>query len=596
MGFVATRPWDPDMTVDDRLHRINPSEITVGGWIGDRLERTWKNNLLVLDWDKDFLAPFKNRDSSGGYVGLGKTLESLVRFARYTENADLLDLRERLLTDLLKTQLSDGYLGTMVAEHRIDTLWDVHEMSYIILALVTDWRSFGNDIALERAISMGLYLRDRLNADRILNINEDRNAIELKTIALDRAMIALFLDTEDERFLDFVVEVQDLPNWDLPIVQGRHGKIEGHIYAYLTRCLGQLELYNITGDPALLRQTERALRFLRSEGGLVVTGSCGQTECWHSNQDGTGNLGETCATAYLIRLLDKRLRLDEDLGVGNLMERTIYNALFAAQSPDGRRLRYYAPFSGERIYWARDTYCCPGNFRRVMSELPEMIVYKQNGGLAINLYANAELKTKISGTSVGLRIDTSYPASGEISITVDTGSHFEFPLLLRIPSWCKQYEAAVNGRQINTSEPDGQFLIKRTWQPGDRVALNLEMDCRFHRGSGKQEGKVSVLRGPVLYCLNSNRNPTLGEDDMESLTLLANPPTTRIPEHTVHSGESACLLRACVPNSEENVEVLFSEFCDPGGRETYFPISDPDIVVDDELLVRSGLSFGAQNK
>ena len=83
---------------------------------------------------------------------------------------------------------------------------------------------------------------------------------------------------------------------------------------------------------------------------------------------------------------------------------------------------------------------------------------------------------------------------------------------------------------------------------------------------------------------------------MESLTLLADPPTTRIPEHTVHSGESACLLRACVPNSEENVEVLFSEFCDPGGRETYFPISDPDIAVDDELLVRSGLSFGAQNK
>jgi DUF1680 family protein len=33
---------------------------------------------------------------------------------------------------------------------------------------------------------------------------------------------------------------------------------------------------------------------------------------------------------------------------GDLMERTIFNALFAAQSPDGRQLRYYTPLEGKR--------------------------------------------------------------------------------------------------------------------------------------------------------------------------------------------------------------------------------------------------------
>jgi hypothetical protein len=35
---------------------------------------------------------------------------------------------------------------------------------------------------------------------------------------------------------------------------------------------------------------------------------------------------------------------------GDLMERTIFSALFASQSPDGRRLRYFALLEGIRVY------------------------------------------------------------------------------------------------------------------------------------------------------------------------------------------------------------------------------------------------------
>ena len=572
------------MSVDDKMVPIDPSEIKVGGWIGERLERTWKHNLLVLDWETDFLSPFQKHESSGGYVGLGKTLEALVRFAKHTGDPKLLQLREHVVASLFSAQQADGYLGMMIPEHRIDTLWDVHEMAYLILGMIADWRYFRNNESLERASAMGSYLVERLTAERMVGINEDRNSVELKTIGLDRAMIALHQETGEARYLDFCIQIQDLLNWDLGIVQGRHGKIEGHIYAYLTRCLAQLELYNLTGESALLRQTERALHFLRAEGGLVVTGSCGQTECWHSDQDGTGDLGETCATAYLIRLLGKRLRLRGDLDGGNLMERAIYNALFAAQAQEGRPLRYYAPFSGPRTYWDLDTYCCPGNFRRIVSELPEMIVYKQDGGLTINLYTDTELNTEIQGRSSSLRMETDYPSSGVISIVLDSGAPAEFPLRLRIPAWCLHYSAEINGQKIIPSKQNGHLQIHRTWRPGDKVALNLKMDWRFHHGSGKQEGKVSVLRGPVLYCVNPDRNLALGKNDLAGLTLLASPPTLQIPEPAVHSGESACLIEARLPNSDDKAEVLLSEFCDPGGRETYFSISDPGIAVDDELL------------
>ena len=136
-------------------------------------------------------------------------------------------------------------------------------------------------------------------------------------------------------------------------MRGRWGRIEGHAYAYLAHALAQLQLYRVEPDERLLRTTRRAMDFLTRHEGLVISGTCGDHECWHDTQSGTTNLGETCATAYLLRTLDDLLRLEGDSRWGDLMERTIFNALFAAQSPDGRHIRYYTPFECSRAYLPR---------------------------------------------------------------------------------------------------------------------------------------------------------------------------------------------------------------------------------------------------
>jgi hypothetical protein len=71
--------------------------------------------------------------------------------------------------------------------------------------------------------------------------------------------------------------------------------------------------------------------------GMVITGAIGEVECWHDTQDGTWNLGETCVTTFLLLTLDELLRFDHVSSHGDLMERVIYNTLFAAQSPDGKQ-------------------------------------------------------------------------------------------------------------------------------------------------------------------------------------------------------------------------------------------------------------------
>lgn len=222
--------------------------------------------------------------------------------------------------------------------------------------------------------------------------------------------------------------------WDLGIVRGRWGRIEGHAYAYLAHALAQLQLYRDEPDERLLRTARRAMDFLTRRDGLVISGACGDHECWHDTQSGTTNLGETCAIAYLLRTLDDLLRLEGDSRCGDLMERAIFNALFGAQSPDGRRIRYYTPFECSREYFPLDGYCCPNNYRRIISELPTMICYGAPREVTVNLYTASTAKMDLDkGLSVGVEQQTNYPSSGRVLLKIDPSQPAEFALRLRIP-------------------------------------------------------------------------------------------------------------------------------------------------------------------
>lgn len=566
---------------------IDGCMVRVGGWIGQRLELTWRNNLLALDWDGDFLLPFLEKQGNGGlekqgiggeYVGMGKTLEGLVRFAAQTAEPELLTLRRHVLDKLIGAQEADGYLGTYQPEKRIVRVWDVHEQAYVLFALVSDWRLFHEKPSLDAAVKLGDYLVQRLSGIPLpTEYNEPTKAdlaLELTMCGLDRALLALYRATRDRRYLDFCLEKLKLADWDLPIVEGRHTKIEGHAYAYVCRCLAQLDLHEITGEPGLVAQTQRAVEFLLRKNGLVITGTCSHSECWHSDQDGTGELGETCATAYWIRLCGRLLCREGEGEYGDLMERAIYNALFAAQSPDGRRLRYYTPFEGKRVYWDKDTYCCPGNFRRIMSELPEFIYFRSSSGFLVNLYTDSQATIPLaSGVTVEVAQKTDYPNSGRVSLSVAPSAPARFDVRLRIPSWCRQFTVTVNAHEVQALVQDGLLRIDREWKAGDLVELVLEMPWRLVRGVARQSGRAAAMRGPVLYCHNPTRNPRETPLIVDSAAF--EPP---VADETMRPHGLAC----CQKNGTRSD--LLTEFADPDGEATYFIPDNTDLLVADELL------------
>ncbi|MBN1419365.1 MAG: glycoside hydrolase family 127 protein [Planctomycetes bacterium] len=578
---IAALACAPSAAGEDALRPIDPRRVEVGGEIGRRIDVTIRNNLLAIDVDRDFLEPFRKKEARDGYVGIGKLIDSLVRFAAHTGDERVMARKDHVIAELLEAQESDGYIGIMREGSRMWPLWDIHEMSYIVYGLAAHHEFFGHEPSLAAARKLADFILQRWSAEPGRIPGGGAIADHMAATGFENAMLALYGRTKEDRYLDACTTLRKLAEWKTPIVLGRWGKIEGHAYAYLCRSIAQSRLDRIAQDQRLLSASDRVIKFLRLGEGLVITGTCGDHECWHDTQEGTINLGETCATAYLLRFWDDWLRRTGLVRFGDLMERAIYNALFAAQSPDGRRIRYYTPFDGPRSYFEGDTYCCPNNYRRIVAELPGMICYRADTAVTVNLYTACEVKVDLEdGIPVKIRQETDYPSSGKIAIRVDPDRPATFIINARVPGWCAVARASIDGRALE-EKPGGWLSFSREWKAGDRIAIDLPMPLRLVKGCRAQAGRVAVMRGPLVYCLSRERNPDLADIDLRNIVI--DPATLEgpQPDASVRPGGTACRVRAWKPGAwypmaAHDFTLVLTEYPDPSGEAIYFKVPNPN--------------------
>ena len=127
-----------------------------------------------------------------------------------------------------------------------------------------------------------------------------------------------------------------------------------------------------------------------------------------------------------------------------------------------------------------------------------------------------------------LRVESQYPYDGAVRIKVAENAPFRatadgapasrrqadnnqrnFALSLRIPGWCRDFTLAVNGQRVRTAGKDGFVSIPREWTPGDTVSLVLDMPVRVvraHTNVADEAGRVALMRGPLVYALESVDN------------------------------------------------------------------------------------------
>jgi DUF1680 family protein len=126
----------------------------------------------------------------------------------------------------------------------------------------------------------------------------------------------------------------------------------------------------------------------------------------------------------------------------------------------------------------------------------------------VNLYGSNKLETKLpDGSPVKLAQKTNYPWDGKVTIRVQEAAADPVALMLRLPGWATHASLAVNGESSDIQLTPGTYrALRRRWSPGDVVELNLPMDVVFlqaHPLIEEARNQVAVMRGPIVYCLES---------------------------------------------------------------------------------------------
>ena len=82
---------------------------------------------------------------------------------------------------------------------------------------------------------------------------------------------------------------------------------------------------------------------------------------------------------------------------------------------------------------------------------------------------------------------------------------------MRIPDWAHGTSIALNGTRLKRAIVPGRYeTLERDWSAGDKVELTLPMRVRLMESDWRVEatrGQAAVMRGPILYCLESTDLP-----------------------------------------------------------------------------------------
>jgi uncharacterized protein len=441
----------------------------------------------------------------------------------------LTQMVDTAIDEIAAAQQPDGYLNTYYALERAGERWsnlkDMHELycaGHLFQGAVAHFRATGSDRLIKVA---------RRLADNICSVfgppETGKRAgtcghpeIEMGLVELARATGAgkylaqaqYFLDVRGHGVIGSGLYVQDhRPFRELD-------RLIGHAVRALYLNGGAADLVAESGEAAILASLARQWQTMASKQ-MYVSGGVGsrhEGEAFGDDYElpNARAYTETCAAIALIMWAWRMLALDGDARYADIMELALYNGFLSGLSLNGLGYFYVNPLANDGTHRRQPWFncaCCPPNIARLLASLPGYVYSVSPDTIWCHIYAAGAARISFpDGRAVGVRQDTEYPWHGDVMLTVDDAG--EFGLRLRIPGWCDGgARLTVNGAPVATSlAPGGYAEIRRAWQPGDVVYLHLPMPVRrvlSHPYALENAGRVALMRGPLLYCIEGVDHP-----------------------------------------------------------------------------------------
>lgn len=478
----------------------------------------------------------------------GKAVRSGCMFYRYTHDAELKSILDKTVADLLTTQNANGSIScTLVDRQPGSENGDLWERKYVMLGLEEYYACVDSSPAVLAAL--------KRHADCIIaqvghapkkeitdlgwsatNIGAEPCHIESSTLL--EPFMRLFNLTGEQRYLDFatyIVESGGTKHYNLIelacantppyLMSGHYPKA----YEMMSLFEGLVEYYRVTGDAKCRQAFLNLYNNIRTRE-ITIIGNGGADRPFHPYVAGEawGNTAseqtnpaitrmmETCVGVTWMKFCSQVLRLTGDPTAMDEIEKYVYNGLLGAMKPSGDGFSYVNLLNGNKVVnygwgWKFNGFyvtCCNLNGPMGLAYIPYVAVMKDGSGPVVNLYNTGSVNTRTpGGQPLHLTLDTEFPLSGKVVISISPEQKEKFTVKLRIPAWSKGTVLAVNGKRMEVTA--GTYAaITRKWSKGDTVELTFDMACRLvdapHGTDPAGDNFRAVVRGPIVLARDEN--------------------------------------------------------------------------------------------
>lgn len=514
-----------------------------------------------------------------------KWLEALAHVFAQTREPALAEEMDGWIDLIARTQDEDGYICTQIQLNPQKKRWskrihhELYNMGHLLTAACVHQAATGSDrfLAVARKLADYLYGVFQPRPRELAHYGWNPSNI--------MGLVDLYRTTGEPRYLELAgifVDLRGSQPWngyDDPhpgdqnqsrVPLRRETEAVGHAVTAAYLYCGAADVAAETGEAALVEALERIWRNVTRRK-LYLTGAIG---AYHHGVSSRGDTvheafgrdyelpnatayNETCANIgnamWARRLLDLSGRAE----YADEMERVLYNSALSPMDLDGQRFCYCNPLArlGPEVSllnhdtperWRTHTcYCCPPQVARTLAGLHEWAYGWDDGGLWLHLYGSSSLDAELPGAGrMGLTVQTDYPWHGTVRLRLDHAPATEFALRLRVPAWAEGASLSLNNGSAE-AVPAGEYAtLRRQWQAGDTVVLELPLRIRRLVANPNVEetrNQVALMRGPLVYCLEA---ADLAED---------------VPIHEVAIPRQAAWTSRHIPDFLGGVTVLETE-------------------------------------
>lgn len=290
----------------------------------------------------------------------------------------------------------------------------------------------------------------------------------------------------------------------------------GHAVRAVYLFTAMADLARIDGDEGLLDACKTLFDDITKKK-MYITGGIGSTKegeafTYAYDLPNATAYAESCAAIGLIFFARRMMQADFNSKYFNAAERSLYNCVLAGMAEDGKSFFYTNPLEAQpktlaldsrrshikpvRQKWF-DCACCPPNIARLISDLGEYCFTESDDTVFINLYESCTADCRLAQ----IDIDSDYLNSGRVTVNVKPKGAVK--IAFRIPEWCDNFEFSIKNPFIKDGyayfEIDGEQTIAANFNPRIKI-----MKCSSR--VNENIGKVAVMRGPFVYCLEEKDN------------------------------------------------------------------------------------------